>query len=195
MTAHDTRAKIRAIVEPTLHRMGYDLVGVELVSGRRLTLRLSIDAPGGVGIEDCRHVSHRLGPVLDEADPIASSYDLEVSSPGIERPLERLLDFRRFVGFRARIVMVETCTRRRYTGTIDAVEGATVCVVVDGVRHELDAELIDRAHLVLDLAAYEEVGKVPWPPDAPVQPSEPPPAVDHAPPAEGADASPPEDGA
>jgi len=162
MNLKNLRHAVREAVEPTLSRMGFDLVAVELVAGRRQTLRLSVDGPAGVGIDDLTRITHRLSPLLDEADPIEAAYDLEVSSPGIERPVQRLSDYRRFLGFRARIVMEEGVGRRRYTGRLAAVEGGDVHVDVDGVVHVLPFEQIERAHLVLDLGEFERLAALPW---------------------------------
>lgn len=157
MATHDLQHKIRDLVEPTVRRLGFDLVAVEWTGGRRGTLRLSIDKPGGVGAADCALVSRRVGPLLDEADPFEATYDLEVSSPGIERPVQRLDDFRRFQGFRARIRAEEGLPRRRWTGTIRRVQGEDVVVDVDGVEHVVPFAVIEAAHLVLDLEAYQKL--------------------------------------
>lgn len=155
-----TRSRLRAILEPTIQGLGFDLVAVEMLgSARRPLMRVSIDGPGGVNLDHCALVSHRISPLLDEADPVSGAYDLEVSSPGIDRPVQRLEDFARFVGYRAKVVLVEGLPRRRYTGTLAGVDGQTVLIDVDGVRHELAFADIEGAHLVLDLAAYEALGR------------------------------------
>lgn len=152
------RASIRALVEPTLVRLGLDLVAVELIGGRsRPILRLSIDKAGGVGADDCALASVRLGPVFDAADPLSTPYELEVSSPGIDRPVQRFEDFQRFVGFRARVRMEEGLSRRRFTGRILRVDGDDVILEVDGAEHALSFPSIDSAHLVLDLDEYQQL--------------------------------------
>ncbi|MCA9300429.1 MAG: ribosome maturation factor RimP, partial [Phycisphaerales bacterium] len=118
-------------------------------------IRLSIDKPGGVGADDCALVSIRLSPVLDEADPIPGAYDLAVSSPGIERPVQRLADFQRVTGYRVRIRMEEGLPRRRYTGRLVRAGGDEVVVHVDGEDHVLPFDAIVAAHLVLDLDEYQ----------------------------------------
>ena len=151
----ERRQAIRELIEPTIHRLGFDLVCVEWSTGRRRpVLRLSIDKPGGVGADDCAAVSHRVSPVLDAEDPIESGYDLEVSSPGIDRPVQRLDDFRRFVGYTVRLRMEEGLPRRRYTGEIVAVIDGVVHLKVDGEVHELMFDSIDAANLVLDIDTY-----------------------------------------
>lgn len=150
--------RVRELLEPSIEALGFDLVAVELTGGpRRPVLRLSIDKPGGVGADDCARVTHRVSPLLDEADPIASAYDLEVSSPGIERPVQKLQDFARFAGFRVRIRLEEGLPRRRYTGRIVRVDGDTVEVEVDGTVHPLAHASIDAANLVLDIDEYNKL--------------------------------------
>jgi ribosome maturation factor RimP len=156
-----TREKLRALLEPTVASLGYDLIAIELLgSSRRPLMRVSIDRPGGVNLDHCALVSHRISPLLDEADPVTGAYDLEVSSPGIDRPVQRLVDFARFAGYRARVVLVEGLPRRRYTGELRGVEGDDVKIEVDGVEHALAFADIEKAHLVLDLKAYEALGKI-----------------------------------
>jgi ribosome maturation factor RimP len=151
-------------------------VAVELIGGRRRPiLRLSIDKPGGVGADDCALASVRLGPVFDASDPMSTAYELELSSPGIERPVQRFEDFQRFVGFRARIRMEEGLPRRRYTGRLLRVEGDDVIVEADGAEHVLAFASIDSAHLVLDLDEYQQLadGAPPVPTDADASSDEP----------------------
>lgn len=162
MTSRDLRDRIRDLVEPTVQRLGFDVVAVEWVVGQgRPTLRLSIEGPQGVGADDCALVSVRLGPVLDETDPVGGPYRLEVSSPGIERPVQRLADFARFVGYRVRIRMEEGLPRRRYTGIIAGVEDDQVRLEVDGAVHALPFESIDVAHLDLDLEQFMALAPAP----------------------------------
>lgn len=155
MTVPATPAALRALLEPTLERLGFDLVAVELAGGRRRrTLRLTIDKPGGVGADDCARVSHRVSPVLDAEDPISGAYDLEVSSPGIDRPLQRRTDFARFRGYRARIRLEEGLPRRRYTGALAGFDGDDLQVDIDGEIHRIPFASIAAAHLELDLEAF-----------------------------------------
>jgi ribosome maturation factor RimP len=155
-------SQIREIVEPTVIRLGYDLVAVEWLGGRgSATLRVSIDRRGGISADDCAAVSDRISPLLDEADPIDAPYHLEVSSPGIERPLQRPVDFARFVGRRVRVRAGAGAQRRRCTGVLSRVEGdpPVATFVVDGVDVVLPLDLIERAHLVLTLAEYQQLAE------------------------------------
>jgi len=91
--------KITNLIDPVVKDMGYELVGVEYVaSGKHSILRIFIDTEHGIGIEDCEKVSHQLSAVFDVEDPIAGQYNLEVSSPGIERPLFHIGHYQRFLG-------------------------------------------------------------------------------------------------
>jgi ribosome maturation factor RimP len=162
---------LRTLVESAVERLGYDLVAVEWVSdGRGLILRLSIDAPGGIGADDCAHVSHHVSQLLDEHDPIEGSYTLEVSSPGIDRPLQRTSDFVRFVGYRAKVRLVEGHPRRRFTGVLRGVEGDTVRILVDGQEYTFPVDAVEKAHLVLDLDEYQRLAEGSAPSSEPDEP-------------------------
>jgi ribosome maturation factor RimP len=158
MDTLNLRKQIRALVEPSVHHLGYDLVAVEWCGGRQgPILRLSIEKPGGVTIRDCSKVSVALSPVLDADDPINAKYVLEVSSPGMERPVERMADFERFAGYNVKLKLVEGHPRRRYTGQLAGVDSDDILVTVDGVVHRIFVDTIERAHLVLSLNEYEEL--------------------------------------
>lgn len=113
-------AVVTQLVEPVCAALGYDLVDVQyLKEGASFVLRLVIDKPGGITIDDCELVSRRVDPVLDEADPIAGSYHLQVSSPGLDRPLKCEADFRRFVGSRVKVrAYAPIGGRRNFTGLL-----------------------------------------------------------------------------
>jgi len=168
--------KLFELLEPAVERQGCELVAVEMatVDGQS-TLRVSIDKLGGVSVGDCGKVSRALSPVLDVEDPIESAYRLEVSSPGIDRPLQRLVDFVRFEGFRAKIKLDdEEAGRRNYKGVLQGADpSGAVLVEVDGVEHSLPLERIERARLVLDLGEYERLASDPPPrPLIPIDPGE-----------------------
>ncbi len=130
------RERLIALIEPLAGRLGYELVDLEYSAGRgSATVRLYIDRPEGVGIEDCERVSREVSALLDVEDPIATAYTLEVSSPGFDRVLRTRAHFERFVGAR---VFVELSApregRRRYTGTLLAVHDSGIELEVDGGR-------------------------------------------------------------
>ena len=160
MNANDLRQHLRALLEPSVARLGFDLVAVEWLGGSHGSiLRLSIDGENGINADDCGLVSATVSPVLDAEDPIETAYNLEVSSPGMERPVQRLEDFDRFVGFRIKIRLVEGHPRRRFTGSLLGRDGDEITVKVDGVDHRILLDNIERANLVLDLAQYQELAK------------------------------------
>jgi ribosome maturation factor RimP len=172
------RAKIRDLIETTVQRLGFDLVAVEWAgSGGPGVLRVSIDAlpgepgvdgePAGVSAGACARVSRAIEPLLDAADPISGAYALEVSSPGIDRPVQRRSDFERFIGYTIRIRLEPGPPRRRFTGEIRAISGDDLLLFADGEEHTLHLDTIERAHLVLSLEQYEALGRgLPQPPAA-----------------------------
>jgi ribosome maturation factor RimP len=96
--------RIRELFQPTLNFLGYELYDLALMgTGGHTTLRVQIDRPQGVTLDDCERVSKSLSALLDQADPLPTRYDLEVSSPGAERPLRNLDEYRRFIGRRANV--------------------------------------------------------------------------------------------
>ncbi|MEW8014013.1 MAG: ribosome maturation factor RimP [Candidatus Sedimenticola endophacoides] len=141
---------VRNVVEP----MGYELVGVEYLSGGPVgsTLRVFIDVEGGVMLDDCARVSHQVSGVLDVEDPIRENYTLEVSSPGLNRPLFTLKQFECFVGQRVKITMHQKLSgRRRFVGLLLDVQGRDVLLEVDGEAYTLPVDLIEKARLVPEI--------------------------------------------
>jgi ribosome maturation factor RimP len=139
----------RRVVEP----MGYELVGARLHrQGNQAGLvRVYIDHPAGIKIDDCTAVSRQLSALLDVEDPIPGHYYLEVSSPGLDRPLLALDHFQRFAGKRARLRLTEKLMdRRRFEGVLLGVQGDVVLIEVDGEQCAIPFQLIDTAHLVAE---------------------------------------------
>ncbi len=133
--------------------MGYELVGVEFLSGGTSgsLLRVYIDQADGITVDDCARVSHQLSGVLDVEDPIRENYSLEVSSPGLDRPLFTTRDFERFAGRRVNLkTHGKLYDRRRFKGLLKGIEGGDVLVEVDGETYRLPLEQIDKARLVPD---------------------------------------------
>lgn len=140
-------ALVRGVVEP----MGYELVGVELRPGERggELLRVYIDREGGILLDDCATVSHQLSGVLDVEDPIKGEYSLEVSSPGLARPLFELAHFERFTGSTVKLKTASPIDgRRNFKGVLSGVEGNEVILQVDGEPVRIDFNQIDSAKLV-----------------------------------------------
>ena len=147
---------IAAMLTPSVEALQLELLGVELAaSGTSALLRLYIDAPGrAVVIEDCEAVSREVSAVLDVNDPIASQYTLEVSSPGIDRPLFSAAQFAMHIGARVKLTLqIPLDGRRRLQGVIARVEGDDIILRVDAVELTLQHENIEKARLVPDWAA------------------------------------------
>jgi ribosome maturation factor RimP len=148
-------AEIAALVEPTLNGMGFRLVRVS-VSGRNgTTVQIMAERPDGtIGVDDCEDISRNLSPLLDAHDPIQGRYTLEVSSPGIDRPLARTSDFDTWAGHEAKIETRELVAgRRRFRGIIQGLDGGEVRLSVPpdqgGPEIRLPTGIIAEARLVL----------------------------------------------
>ncbi len=142
------------LFEPVIESMGYELVGVEFVGGGgHGTLRVYIDRDEGVSIDDCASISHQISGILDVEEPIKQAYDLEISSPGIDRPLFKLADFERYVGSTAKIKMaVGVDGRKNFKGRLQGVADAKMVEIeVDGEVFSLPYADIARANLVGEL--------------------------------------------
>ena len=166
-TRRELRSKVRSIAQSTIERLGCDLVAVHLTGDRSgPVLRLYIDKDGGVDMAVCARVSRALSPEFDVEDPLPGRYRLEVSSPGIDRPVERRRDFRRFVGFQVKVRMLPDTGRKRYVGELRGLDGEHVLVLAhpDRPAHRIPYEHIDRAQLILTTEEYLRLGKEGLPP-------------------------------
>ena len=145
--------KLRELVEQAVDTMGCETVGVEFHSaGHHSLLRVYIDKPDGVGVDDCADVSRQLSSVLDVEDPISGKYTLEVSSPGLDRPLYREADFERFTGRDVKVrTMAPVEGRKRFTGRLLGFEDGCVVIEMEGERIALDLDSINDARLVPDI--------------------------------------------
>ena len=142
--------KLMALFEPLLTTLGYELADLEFAAGRgHSQLRVYIDRPGGVGLDDCETASREIGALLDVHDPIPSAYTLEVSSPGLDRLVRTPAQFLRFVGAKVAIeLLAPRDGRRRYSGRLLAADGQGVEVEVDGEKVAAGYADILRARLV-----------------------------------------------
>jgi ribosome maturation factor RimP len=147
---HGSRADLRKLLEPGVSAMGFELVDVELAGGQHhSTLRVYIDGPAGVNVDDCARVSRQLSALLDVEDPLPGQYTLEVSSPGLDRPLVKPEDFKRFVGETIKVKMHEPLQgRKNFSGRLVDVAADHVVVEVDKEHYDLAFEGMDRARLV-----------------------------------------------
>lgn len=141
---------LRALIEPSVEGLGYELVDVELAGGGpNATLRVYIDSEAGIDLKDCETVSRQLSALLDVEDPIAGQYTLEVSSPGLDRPLVKRLDFERFAGELVKLKVLEPVLgRRNFTGQLLGLEGEQVLLEMDKERYAIPLDNIERARLV-----------------------------------------------
>ncbi|MCL4117170.1 UNVERIFIED_CONTAM: hypothetical protein GTU68_065018 [Idotea baltica] len=140
-----------SIVQPVVEDMGYELVRIRLMSGKSTTLQIMAERPdGGIEVDDCAKISTELGAILDVEDPIEADYALEVSSPGIDRPLTRLKDFEMWQGHEAKIETTELIDgQRRFKGILRGVEGNEVLIEIQQGTIGLDFEWLSDAKLVL----------------------------------------------
>nr|VFJ45492.1 MAG: ribosome maturation factor RimP [Candidatus Kentron sp. DK] len=142
--------QLSGIIEPTVAGLGYELLGVEYFPRRESALvRVYIDHPSGIGLDDCERVSHQVSGILDVADPIRSQYSLEVSSPGLDRPLFTAAHFERFPGQRVRIKIDGPWEgRKNIAGELLGCESGNVLVAEEGVAYKIPLDLIGSARLV-----------------------------------------------
>lgn len=144
--------KIEEAIAPSVTGMGFNLVQVKLMEGRNgQTLQIMAERPDGtIGLEDCAMISRQISAVLDVEDVITTAYRLEVSSPGIDRPLVRLTDYAPYIGHAAKIeTALPIAGRKRFSGTIKTVDGNDITITVDGKDVTLPFADIQTAKLVL----------------------------------------------
>ncbi|MFN3644256.1 MAG: ribosome maturation factor RimP [Gemmobacter sp.] len=160
-TAIDRR--LAGIVAPVIEGLGYELVRIRLMGGRTKVLQIMADRPeGGIDVEDCARISTAVSALLDVEDPIADTYTLEVSSPGIDRPLTRLKDFDVWADYEARVETEELIDgRRRFKGMLRGTEGDEILIEIEeggepltiGLRFDWlsDAKLILTEDLIAEM--------------------------------------------
>tara|TARA_B110000967_G_C18895241_1_gene570157 strand:- start:4156 stop:4617 length:462 start_codon:yes stop_codon:yes gene_type:complete len=144
--------KVVSIINPSVTDLGYELLGAEYVaSGKHSILRLYIDSEKGVGVDDCETVSRQVSAIMDVEDPISGQYSLEVSSPGVERPLFKVEHYQRFLGHDVRLRTFRPIEgRRNFTGAIGSVsENSNLLELVTELGPvTLEIDLIEKANLV-----------------------------------------------
>ena len=149
----DLAQRVRTLIEPTVAAMGYDIVRIVLSGKQQPRLQIMAEARDGSAMtaDRCAEISRAVSAILEADDPIESAYTLEVSSPGIDRPLVRLGDFERFAGFEARVETASAIDgRRKFTGRLLGVDGGTVRIDAEGVPVAVPFADIRRAKLVLN---------------------------------------------
>ena len=156
-----TRADLRKLLEPGVSALGFELVDVEMVgSHHHPTLRVYIDSPRGINVDDCVRVSRQLSALLDVNDPLPGHYTLEVSSPGLDRPLVKPEDFRRYVGETIKVKMhLPLLGRRNFSGRLVDVAADHVVVEVDKETFNLAFDAMERARLVPQVLSDRRNGR------------------------------------
>ncbi|MBT0725877.1 ribosome maturation factor RimP [Rosenbergiella australiborealis] len=141
--------KLTELITAPVEALGYELVGIEFVRARTSTLRIYIDSENGINVDDCADVSHQVSAVMDVEDPITVAYHLEVSSPGLDRPLFTAAHYERFTGQDVSVVLrIAVQNRRKWQGTIKSIEGEMVTLSVDGKDEVFALSNIQKANII-----------------------------------------------
>ncbi len=142
--------KLTELLRPAVEETGKSLLGIEYISaGNNSILRLFIDHENGIDVDDCAEVSRQVGALLDVEDPISSEYNLEVSSPGVDRPLFEIAHFQAVVGEIVNIKLsIPLNGRRKFKGPLVAIENNNLIIEVDSIDYELPIGNVDKANLV-----------------------------------------------
>ncbi|CRK75111.1 Ribosome maturation factor RimP [Nereida ignava] len=153
--------RLAEIITPVIEDLGYELVRVRLMSGKQTTLQIMAQKPDGtIEVDDCAKISTEVSATLDVEDPILDAYALEVSSPGIDRPLTRLKDFALWEGYEVRIETDELIDgRRRFKGELAGVEGDEVLITIEEGTIGLKFDWLSDAKLILTDDLIREVLK------------------------------------
>lgn len=142
--------KLEEMLQPVVEGLGYEFWGLEFRSqGHHSKLRVFIDSEHGISVDDCEKVSRQVSGVLDVEDPIQTEYTLEVSSPGMDRPLFRLEQYEAFAGHQVQLrLRMAFEGRRKFQGLLKGIEGQDVVVIVDDHEYLLPFDAIERANIV-----------------------------------------------
>ncbi len=154
-------ARIETLIEPAVRDLGFQIVRVQVSGQRRRHLQIMAERQAGdpMTVDDCAAISRAVSAILDVEDPIGGAYDLEVSSPGIDRPLVRPADFARFAGFEVKVETVRPIDgRKRFRGRLLGLDGDKVLIMIDDGPKELPYPEIQRAKLIMtdELLAWSE---------------------------------------
>ena len=142
--------KLTDMLRPAVEEVGVELLGIEFVSaGKHSILRLFIDHENGIDVDNCAEVSRQVGALLDVEDPISTEYNLEVSSPGLDRPLFSLAHYQAVIGETVNVrLSLPLNGRRKFKGILNAVENDLLIVTVDNEEYELVFSNVDKGNLV-----------------------------------------------
>ncbi len=143
--------RLAEIVAPTIEGMGYELVRLRYMGGKKPTLQIMADTPdGGIEVDDCAKISHAVSAILDVEDPLEGEFNLEVSSPGIDRPLTRLKDFEAYGGYVVKLQTSELIEgRKNFKGTLQGVQDGEVLIEIAEGTIGLEFDWLTEAKLVL----------------------------------------------
>ncbi len=141
---------VQGMIEPVIVSMGYELLGLQYIPGKHsATLRLYIDSDAGITVDDCSVVSHQVSGLLDVENPLVGRYTLEVSSPGLDRPLFKLVHYEAFLGHSVKLrLRVPLNNRRKFSGVIKAVKGNDIILVTGNEECHLNFDSIEKANLI-----------------------------------------------
>ena len=153
--------KLLGLINPLIADMGFELVRLRLMSNKEITLQIMVARPDGfINVDECADLSTAISALLDVEDPIIDAYSLEVSSPGIDRPLTRMKDFEEFEGYDARLETVELIDgRKRFKGTLAGTNGSEIMINVDEGTIGLEFEWLAEAKLILTDELIKEMLK------------------------------------
>jgi ribosome maturation factor RimP len=142
-------AELSEMLEPAITALGYTLWGIEYVpQGKHSLLRVYLDKEGGIDIEDCAQASRQISSILDVEDPISGEYTLEVSSPGIDRVLFNLDQFREYLGWYVQLRLTENFeNRRKFAGQLKAIVDDEIVLIIGDEEYTIPYELIEKANL------------------------------------------------
>jgi len=141
---------LTVMLEPAVEACGYELRGLEFVqAGRHSTLRVYIEHENGINVDDCAEVSRQVSAILDVEDPITNEYNLEVSSPGVDRPLFKQAHYEEAQGEEVRLrTKLPQDGRRNFKGDLVAVNGDMITLTVDGLEHHIMLSNVERANII-----------------------------------------------
>jgi ribosome maturation factor RimP len=151
--------QIQTLIQPSVEALGYELWGLQMLNqGKFSTLRIYIEnRDNGITVDDCAKVSHQVSGILDVEDPISSKYTLEVSSPGLDRPLFSLAQYQAYIGSAVKVKLrVPFDGRKKFTGVLTGIEDEDVVVHVDSEEYLLPLDAIDKANIIGDIKDSSE---------------------------------------
>ncbi|AOT07415.1 MULTISPECIES: ribosome maturation factor RimP [Pseudoalteromonas] len=141
---------LTVMLEPAVEACGFELLGLEFVqAGRHSTLRVYIEHENGINVDDCAEVSRQISAIMDVEDPITNEYNLEVSSPGVDRPLFKQAHYEDAQGEEVRLrTKLPQDGRRNFKGDLVAVKGDMITLTVDGQEHHIMLSNVERANII-----------------------------------------------